>query len=227
MESTQPPRRATKPGTTSRRALLGAGAALFAAGLAGSGYVAWELFGNPLMDPDAAAKGASGLKDQWQTGAGEGAFEPGKTIPGTALALLRIPDFGADFEVPIVRGTENADLAKGIGWFEQTAQPGQVGNFSVAGHRGSRGPFVKLPDLQPGARVEVETIDAIFVYTLDNHPADLVVMNTDTWVIDPVPGQPPTTTPTEAKITLVTCAELFRAPERAVAFGHLTETIAK
>ena len=200
---------------TSRRALLAAGGVLLAAGLGGSAYVAWELFADPLMDPAEAAKGISDLKDAWEA------------VPGTAIALLRIPDFGADFEVPVVYGTTNAALSKGVGWFESTAKPGEIGNFAVAGHRGSHGPFVKLPGLAVGARVEVETREALFVYALDNHPADTVVLNSDTWVLDPVPGQPPTTKPTVARITLITCAELFHAPDRAVAFGHLVESRAK
>ena len=212
----------------SRRALLAAGGTLVAVGLGGTGYVAWELFGNPLMDPDAAASEVSDLKRTWAEApapsASASATPALHAIPGSAVALLRIPDFGPDFEVPVVAGTTNADLAKGVGWFENTAAPGQLGNFAVAGHRGSRGPFVKLPGLPVGALVEVETREAVFVYALDNHPADLVVLNEDTWVVDPVPGKPPGTVPTQARITLITCAELFHAPQRAVAFGHLVET---
>ena len=208
----------------SRRGVLAAGGVLLAAGLGGSAYVAWELFGDPLMDPVAAEQGVSDVKSAWESG--QDPFTP-HTVPGTAIALLRIPDFGADFEVPVVLGTTNAALSKGVGWFEETAKPGEIGNFAVAGHRGSRGPFVKLPGLAVGARVEVETREALFVYALDTHPADTVVLNSDTWVLDPVPGQPPSTKPTIARITLITCAELFHAPDRAVAFGHLVETRAK
>ena len=208
----------------SRRGVLAAGGVLLAAGLGGSAYVAWELFGDPLMDPVAAEQGVSDVKSAWESG--QDPFTP-HTVPGTAIALLRIPDFGADFEVPVVLGTTNAALSKGVGWFEETAKPGEIGNFAVSGHRGSRGPFVKLPGLAVGARVEVETREALFVYALDNHPADTVVLNSDTWVLDPVPGQPPSTKPTIARITLITCAELFHAPDRAVAFGHLVETRAK
>ena len=197
-----------------------------AAGLGGSAYVAWELFGDPLMDPAAAQEGVSDLKSAWEAPRAEDVFTP-HTVPGTAIALLRIPDFGGNFEVPVVYGTTDAALAKGIGWFIETAKPGEIGNFAVAGHRGSRGPFVKLTELAVGARVEIETREALFVYALDNHPADTVVLNDETWVLDPVPGQPPSTKPTVARITLITCAELVRAPERAVAFGHLVETRAK
>ena len=204
----------------SRRGVLAAGGVLLAAGLGGSAYVAWELFGDPLMDPVAAEQGVSDVKSAWESG--QDPFTP-HTVPGTAIALLRIPDFGADFEVPVVLGTTNAALSKGVGWFEETAKPGEIGNFAVAGHRGSRGPFVKLPGLAVGARVEVETREALFVYALDNHPADTVVLNSDTWVLDPVPGHPERQ-PTEALLTLTTCHDLFHSDNRAIAFGRLVQT---
>ena len=191
-------------------------------GLGGSGYVAWQLFGDPLMDPAAAKTGINEVKQEWDAQAeADDGFASAKEIPGKAIGLLRIPDIDPTFEVPIVYGTDNAALAKGIGWHEDTAKPGEKGNFVLAGHRGSRGPFVKLPDLMPGAKVEVETRDAVYHYVLDNHPADLVVQDTDVWILDPVPGKPANTQPTEAKITLYTCAKLFHAPDRAVAQGHL------
>lgn len=221
-DAPQRPAAASQPPTRRRArrpvALLVAGWLLVLTGLAGGGYVAWELYGNPLMDPVAASEEVTELRDAWVSDATP--TVPEKAIPGNAIALLRIPDFGPTFEVPVLKGTTNAVLARGIGWFEGTVAPGKIGNFAVAGHRGARGPFVPLPGLQPGARVEVETVDAVYIYALDNHPADTVVNDTESWVLDPVPGQPKATA-TEARITLVTCSELFHSPLRAVAFGHL------
>ena len=47
--------------------------------------------------------------------------------------------------------------------------------------------------------------------------------DTATWVIDPVPGETDVE-PTEALITLTTCQDLFRSPDRSVGFGHLDTT---
>lgn len=201
------------------------GIILLCLGLTGGGYVLWELYGDPLMDPTVAATKVDDLKKQWASGDATSAGSTAtSTVPGDAIALLRIPDFGASFEVPVVNGVDDASLAKGVGWFTDTTKPGQIGNFAVAGHRGSRGPFVPLPGLAVGAKVIVETRDAIYTYVLDNHPADLTVDSSATWVLDPVPGKPANTTPTQALITLVTCAELFHSPLRTVAFGHLEST---
>lgn len=211
-------------GHTRRRVLLGAGIGLVTAGVAGAGFVGWELFNDPVMDPAVAEQGAADLKRTWAKPAKPAAET---TIDGGALALLRIPAIAANYEVPIVYGTTPYALHRGVGWFENTARPGEIGNFALAGHRGVTGPFVKLPDLQPGAEVIVETRKSIFTYVLDNHPADLVVDKTETWVLQPVPGKP-AEKPTTAMITMITCASLiFDQRPRAVAQGHLLTTVAK
>lgn len=227
------PRRATTGPSRRRggRGALAAGLILVIGALATLVWVLIEL-NDPLMDREVAAQEVASARAAWEAsepapGAGfEVPTAPARPLPGGVLALLRIPDFGADFEVPIVVGVEPADLRKGVGWHADTAEPGAIGNFAIAGHRGARGPFVPLPDLQPGAQVIVETRDAIYTYILDNRPADLRVLNTETWVIDPVPGSPGVK-PTQARITLYTCSELFHSPWRTVAFGHLVSTVPK
>ena len=69
---------------------------------------------------------------------------PSSTCPsnGEPFAILRIPRLGDNFQVPIVEGVSLADLAEGVGHYPDTALPGEVGNFSVAGHRATNGePF--------------------------------------------------------------------------------------
>ena len=110
-------------------------------------------------------------------------------IPGKAIALLRIPTFGKDFEVPILSGIDDGTLGRGIGHFEQTAMPGEVGNFSLAGHRVTHGqPFAKLLELKSGDQIVVETREATYTYSLDTPPKELTVKANETWVTDPVPG---------------------------------------
>lgn len=145
-------------------------------------------------------------------------------IAGDAMALLRIPRFGAGYEIPIVNGTDLSVLSKGVGHYNSTAQPGQIGNFALAGHRVTHGqPFAKLLELTSGDQVMVETRQAVYTYVLDESPKQLTVKDTDTWVIDPVPGKPDAK-PSQALITLTTCQDLFRSPDRSIGFGHLQST---
>ena len=143
--------------------------------------------------------------------------------PGEAIGLLRIPAFGADYEIPILNGTDLSILSKGVGHYASTAAPGQIGNFALAGHRVTHGqPFARLLDLKRGDEVIVETREAIYTYVLDDSPRSLTVRDNDTWVIDPVPGQP------DAKPTQPCHADPLPGPvpvgDRSIGFGHLKST---
>jgi sortase A len=115
-------------------------------------------------------------------------------------------------------------LAKGVGRYSSTAQPGQIGNVALAGYRVTHGqPFARLLELNPGDEIIVETRDAVYSYVLDEPPRQLTVKDTDTWVIDPVPGKPELK-PDQPLITLTTCPDMFHSSKRSVGFGHLVRT---
>ena len=205
------------------RGLTAGGVVLLVLGLGVLGWSSWDLFWNPLVDPHVAAAEASGLRSAWQQPA---AGEPARPLPGEAVALMRIPRFGESFELPVLSGTDQTTLKRGLGWYDGTAGPGEIGNFAVAGHGGPTGPFAPIADLVAGDQVIVETRDTVFTYELTNHPADTTVKDTDTWVIQPVPGRPEVR-PTEALLTLTTGQDLFRATARTVAFAELASTESK
>lgn len=214
------PRRAA-PRRKGSAILTWIGVLLLVAGLGVLGWTGYELFLNPLVDPVASRAAIEELREDWESEAQE--FKP---IPGKAIALLRIPNFGESFEQPVLVGTSDAILARGLGWYEGTAKPGEIGNLAISGHRGSRGPFAPLGTLHPGDKIIVETRDAVYTYSVTNEPSQTVVMNTDVWVLDPVPGQPDVA-PTEAQITITTCFDLFHSPRRMILFGKLEDTVAK
>lgn len=202
------------------------GLVLLLVGLGSLGWVGYQYFGSNAAAQEAFQQGKTQLKDQWTdtTKTNKKTRATGRTIPGTAIALLRIPALGDDYEVPILSGIDPDTLTRGIGHFPKSAQPGEIGNFAVAGHRVTHGqPFARLLELRTGDKIIIETRDAIYTYRLDASPKELTVKNSETWVLDPVPGtqgQPPT----KALITLVTCQDLFRSPDRSVGFGQLVQT---
>ncbi|WP_238162863.1 class E sortase [Kribbella capetownensis] len=150
-----------------------------------------------------------------------------KPMTEEPIVLVRIPKFGQDWEKPVVEGVGTDDLARGIGHYPHTQLPGLPGNFAIAGHRVAHGsPFRKLLDLRKGDQVIVETTEAVYTYELDGSPRDLTVKPTDNWVLDPVPGKPGETA-TKSTITLTTSQDLFRSPDRSVAFGHLVRVMKK
>ncbi|MFV0429229.1 MAG: class E sortase [Arachnia sp.] len=200
------------------------GVLMLAVGVLALGYVGWEYFGTNVISEREAESSIGDLRHTWDTA--EPAAQESAEAPdaGRAAWLIRIPALGESYEWPVVAGVETDDLARGVGWYPMTAQPGQIGNFALAGHRVTHGePFRRLLELDEGAQIIIETQTAIYTYELTLPARQLTVQDTETWVIDPVPGKTDVE-PTEALITLTTCEDLFHSPDRSVAFGALVST---
>jgi sortase A len=204
-------------------ALTIVGVVLLVTGLACLGWVAYQYIGTNVTSQQTFKTEREELRTKWTV---EKTSDPSgrkqlTELPGAAIALLRIPRFGSDYEIPILNGTDPAILSKGVGHYSSTAGPGEIGNFALAGHRVTHGqPFARLLELERGDEIIVETRETIYTYVLDESPKQLTVRDTDTWVIDPVPGKPDAK-PTDALITLTTCQDLFRSPDRSIGFGRL------
>lgn len=127
---------------------------------------------------------------------------------GSTIGVLIVPSWQGKSEnrMPIVEGTGTDVLDRAYaGHYVETAMPGQVGNFSVAGHRRSYGNnFLHLPDLVPEDAVVVETEDYWFVYSVTSHD---IVRPDQVEVVAPVPGDPGAV-PTQRMMTLTTCHSL-------------------
>src|SRR5471032_316956 len=52
---------------------------------------------------------------------------------GPPLAVLRVPALG--IEAPVLEGTSDASMNRGVGHIDGSALPGEVGNVGIAGHR--------------------------------------------------------------------------------------------
>lgn len=221
------------------RWLIGVGAALVVAGVSTGGYVGWQLWGTDvvaqrthraLVDEAERAWGRpSEPSEPGEAGepAGEGPDDLVVTDHGTVSAVVRIPQFGADYEVPLLEGTAGPELAAGFGRFPTGARPGDRGNFALAAHRVTHGePLRDMPDLEPGDEVVVETRAWTYTYLLDTGGSDLTVPFTAAWVLADEPRNPdggvqPPPGVGDRLLTLTTCSELFRTDGRLVAFGHL------
>lgn len=216
------------------RALTVIGTVLLVVGLSCLGYVGYELWGTNISAHHAYDNERATLKKSWHSPAPAGGHNSEnagdsrhhRAVPGDAIALMSIPSIGVH-EVPVIEGTSLDVLARGIGHYRRTAEPGRVGNFAVAGHRITHGePFANLLRMNTGDKIIVETRTRIFTYQLDKAPRNLTVEDTEGWVIDPVPGHPHQK-PTRKLITLTTCQDLFHSPDRSVGFGHLVSARTK
>lgn len=212
-----------RPRRTSRQRLLTAiGLLLVGAGLAVLGWVAWQLWGTNWISHRHQAEAVESVRRQWANGQ-----DTAQVDAGVVTAVIRIPRFGKDYEVPVLEGTSDEALASGFGHFTDTARPGRAGNYALAGHRITHGqPLREMPELRPGDKVIVETRRATYTYVLDTPGDGLIVPFTATWVLDPLPTNPdggvqPDQAPGQRLITLTTCSELFHTDNRMIAFGHL------
>ena len=211
-----------------RRFAYWIGIGLILAGLGLLGYVAWQLWGTNWVSKRHQREITSALQEDWGSGVGK---TPTVVPTGQASALIRIPAFGKKYVVPVIEGTTQGILAKGYGHFEDTADPGEVGNYALAAHRVTHGePLRRMPELRPGDTVIVETVDATYTYELDTNPNDLVIPFTGVWVLDPLPdnseplGPEPRQEERLRLITLTTCSEIFHTDNRMIAFGHLVSS---
>ncbi len=136
-----------------------------------------------------------------------------KPIPaeGEALARLEIPRIGLNRIV--VEGATNDDLAKGPGHFPETPLPGQLGNAALAGHRTTHlHPFYDIDKLRPGDEIIVTTLNGRYVYHV-----------TGTEVVSPsdYAAVIPTTDPTKATLTLVSCTPRYSSTNRIIVHSEL------
>jgi sortase A len=135
-----------------------------------------------------------------------------------SFAVMHIPRLGA-FQRVVGEGTSRAvldSLAQGLAHYSESAQPGELGNFAVAGHRnGQGGPFTHLDEMRVGDRIYVQTSSAWHVYEFRNHE---YVPPTAVGVVATVPQQP--STPADGRyLTLTTCNPEWSAAGRLVAYA--------
>jgi sortase A len=153
---------------------------------------------------------------------------------GSAIALLRIPRFGPKYLFAIVEGTSTADLIKGPGHYPNTAMPGKVGNFAVAGHRTTYAhPFYSINRLRAGDPIVLETANRWLTYTVQNIPGtharyQEIVAPTQVSVAYAVPDQPnPDLAPTQRVLTFTSCNPRYSAAQRIVVHALLTDSMPK
>ncbi len=199
-------------------------------------FVAWQLWWTDATASRAQATTTTQLQQQWDheeaaatppagATAGGSVSATEKPVPvGQAFAVLRIPRFGKSYVKPIYQGFSEKILNKGVGHYNHTQLPGEIGNFAVAGHRVTYGkPFNLIATLRPGDAIVVETATTWYVYRAVRH---VIVTPTHTEVLAPVPMHPGQQ-PTSAWMTMTACHPEFSARQRYVEFAQLAQTLPK
>jgi sortase A len=187
-------------------------------------FVGYQLVWTNVTADRAASAKVAGLERTWERNGPTGPEYDEPIAPGEAFAVMHLPRLGDRFAVPVVQGVSLDVLATGVGHYPQTAMPGEVGNFSVAGHRATNGePFAELDQLRKGDAVVVETGTTWYTYRVTD---ESIVAPSQVDVIAPVPGRPGAT-PTEPLLTLTTCNPRWASYQRLVVHATLAEKIPK
>jgi sortase A len=139
---------------------------------------------------------------------------PAPPPPGGSVARLYIPRLAKHWVV--VEGVRQDNLTYAPGHYPSSALPGQIGNFSVAGHR-SPAVFWDLDMVKPTDVVVIETRDSYFVYRVTQN---IIVAPTAVEVVAPVPGVPGAK-PTAAMLTLTTCNPKWDNNQRLIVHAKL------
>ena len=244
-----PSRQPATAGDKVRFALRGIGQTLITLGLVVLLFVVYEVWITNLFAHREQTKVTSALKHEWQDGKDPLLPLPGSSDPsiplGTGIGIVYIPRLGRDFHFTIVQGStipNDAELEKGPAHYKDTALPGGVGNFAVAGHRVGKGePFLNIDKLRSGDAVVIETKSSWFVYRVLGTPAgrnpqtvrqdvttDGKIALPGREIVDPSAGRVllpvpdnPGVAPSERLMTMTTCHPKFTASHRMIVYSKL------
>lgn len=233
-------RRARDGGTRGRRPLSRAfgflGELLLTAGLLVLLYVAYVLWGTGIQTERAQDDMREQIEAVWEPAEPAPQEDvsveaaPQEDVSAEAddsadldgvFGIIRVPRLGDDWEWIVVDDVDLGTLARGPGHYPGSADPGELGNLAIAGHRSGHGaPFHNLDEIQAGDTIEIQTADGTWTYTVDAGPT--IIEPADVWVVDPVPGASVEAEPTERRITLTTCHPRYGSTQRMYVTGVLT-----
>ncbi|WP_026459681.1 class E sortase [Schaalia suimastitidis] len=189
-------------------------------------FAFWQAFWTSYeVEAPRAAVIAQFEEEHAPASTGEGVIETSEPPPApTNLAnaevygLIHFPKWDW-MKTPLAQGV-GADVLD-MGWaghYPDTAQPGEIGNFSVAGHRRSYGNnFRRVEEMQVGDEIVVDLQDHYLVYEVDNWEIVSATDPENYRVIAPVPGDVTLSqTPTERWMTMTTCHPEWGNTERYI-----------
>lgn len=133
---------------------------------------------------------------------------PRELQKGDVLGILQFPRLGE--ELPIVHGTDEDDLERGVGHYATTALPGENDQILFSGHRDTV--FRRMGELEIGDEIIVEMSYGTFTYKI-----------TDTDIVDADDTSVIRSTAPDEVLTLSTCypfTYVGSAPDRYIIYAE-------
>ncbi|WP_328464097.1 class E sortase [Actinoplanes sp. NBC_00393] len=214
----------TRPtvGSRIRTGIRATGEVMITFGLVVLLFAGYQVFGNSAAvqseQDDLAAELDQAWADPTVAPTADNNVKAPKAPKDGLVGRLYIPKF--DKKWVVVNGVQPDDIRYAPGHYPETALPGEVGNFSIAGHRIKK-IFWRLDELRTDDVIGVETRENWYVYRV----YDLeIVKPHQVEVVAPVPGKPKAK-PKEALLTLTTCNPKFNNYERLIVHAKLVDTV--
>ncbi|MET7393135.1 class E sortase [Dactylosporangium sp. NPDC005572] len=209
----------TTVGSVARAVSRGTGELLITFGLIVLLFAAYEVWGKSAIVDAHQDDLNRQLEQQWaaepQTTPTVAPSGPvAKPSNGAVIASVQIPRLKKKWAV--VQGVTPADIRYAPGHYPDTAMPGQLGNFSMAGHR-TPAIWWDLDRLGPDDPVIVKTADTWYIYRVTSSE---IVLPTAVQVVAPVPNKPGQT-PDVAMLTMTTCNPKYNNYQRLVVHASL------
>jgi sortase A len=214
-----------------RTFLRGLGQTLITLGVVVLLFCVYELYFTNLYTDKQQSQLGKSITSTWQRPAPKPGATRVSALPGSAIAVIRIPRIGITgpprphgHAWVVVEGVSHEDLKSGPGHYPGTAQPGGVGNMVISGHRTTYGaPFNRVDELRRGDAIVIETRDTWFTYRVTS---EQIVSPSAVEVTYPVPGQRGAV-PTKRLLTLTTCNPKYSASQRLIVHALLDTELPK
>ncbi|MGO1311468.1 MAG: class E sortase [Brevibacterium aurantiacum] len=192
-------------------------------------FVVWQLWWTDIEANRDNEQLADKLAQDWQNqDPNELPDDPDEPVvadpveKNSAFGIFYIPRFGDDYYRTVAEGVDLEPVLNrmGVGRYPNSAMPGEVGNFSIAGHRVTYGkPLNQIAQLRPGDEIIVQTKDGFYTYTFRNFD---IILPDAVEVLAPVPNEPKFKGK-DRILTMTACNPMFSARERYVAYAELTD----
>lgn len=204
------------------------GELILTAGVVFGLFLVWQLVWTDVVAVKEQDQIIQQLEQEWVTPSQIGekhTDEPPKideVSDGEIYGTVWIPSFSRE-KFPLAEGVglEEVLNTKGAGHYPETAQVGEKGNFSIAGHRNTYGrPLYEIANLTDGDEIIIETEDTYYVYVFDSSE---ITKPSNVEVIAPVPGDTTwSKEPTERFLTFTACHPMYSAQERYIVHAKLS-----
>lgn len=177
-------------------------------GLAILSYGGYELYSSSADESKRLEDASTIISENVINEFEEDSIDYTKFNQGDTIGVLYIPKL--DREIPIVEGTDEEELAEGVGHYADTGFPGENRQILLSGHRDTV--FRQFGELEDGDEFHVKMEHGTFIYAIEDNE---IVSADDTSVIDP--------SREDEVLTVSTCypfSYIGSAPDRYVVYAY-------